>query len=219
MKTVDMPPWTASALTSYQSCPYKWYKERITKEWQMPRGEAAIWGERVHKALENAVNRGDPLPENCAKYAPLVEKVKAMPGEHLAEYKFAIGRDFLPAPWTSCWSRGIADLVVRKDDTAVILDYKTGKRKPSDQLKLYAGYAFVHFPEVKTVHTGFIWLKDNKIDRSVYSREQLPDIWNDFLPIVARMRLSFENNDWPQRPNGLCRNWCPCRDCPFNGGK
>lgn len=214
-----MPPWTASSLSSYQTCPYKWFKERISKEFQMPRGEAAIWGEKVHKALENAVNNGDPLPENCAKYKPIVDKVVSMPGEHLAEHKFAISDAFEPAPWTKCWSRGIADLVVKQGDTAVILDYKTGKRKPSSQLMLYAGYAFVHFPEVEKVHTGFIWLKDHKIDRDTYTREQLPDIWNEFLPVVARMRLSFEKDNWPQRPNGLCKAWCPCTDCPFHGGK
>lgn len=212
-----MPPWTVSSLNSYTTCPYKWFKERVTREFVMPRGEAAIWGERVHKAFENAVNLDIQLPEAYSKYAPLVEQIKKMPGEHMAEHKFAIDEAFKPAPWRSSWSRGVADLVVKKDGSAVIFDYKTGKRKPSDQLMLYAGYAFVHFPEVEKVHTGFIWLKEHKVDRSTYTRDQLPDIWAEFLPVVARMKKSFETGDFPKRPNGLCRSYCPCRNCPYCG--
>lgn len=217
MSKIIMPPWTASSLNSYTTCPYKWFKERVTKEFTMPRGEAALWGERVHKALENAVNTGDDLPETYAKFKPLVAKVRSLPGEHLAEHKFAIDENFAPAPWRSSWSRGIADLVVKQGDSCVILDYKTGKRKPSDQLMLYAGYAFVHFPEVKRVHTGFIWLKEHKTDRAAYTRDQLPDIWGEFLPAVARMKKSFETGDFPKRPNGLCRAWCPVKNCKFCG--
>lgn len=213
-----MPPWSASSLNAFTTCPYKFLKEKITKEFTMPPGEAALWGTRVHKLLENAVNLGEPIPDPYKDLQALADKVRSLPGEHLAEYKFAIGKDFKPASsWWHSWSRGIADLIVKAGDTAVIIDYKTGKRKPSDQLKLYAGYAFAHFPEIERVQTGFIWIKERKTDRAEYKREELPEIWQTFLPTVAQLQRACESGEFPKRPNGLCRKWCPVKNCPYCG--
>ena len=140
----------------------------------------------------------------------------ALPGQKLPEYKFALSRDFQPADWKQSWSRGIADLVVVHKDKALVADYKTGKRKPTEQLDLYAAYTFAHFPEVQEVTTMFIWLKDRKIDRNPIQRTELPMIWQGLLPRAAKLESAYERDSWPPRPSGLCNGWCGVKTCKYN---
>ena len=58
--------------------------------------EESLYGQKIHKLFENAVNWGDPLPKDYKSYEPLVEKIKAMPGEKLPEFRFSITEDFQP---------------------------------------------------------------------------------------------------------------------------
>lgn len=213
-----LPPWTASSIDAFMTCPHKYYRLRVARDVKdLPMGDQALWGSRVHKSFENAVNWGDPLPPDCKQWEPLVKKICALPGEKMAEYKFSIDEDLKQCPWKEAWSRGAADLVIRKGDTVIILDYKTGKRKPSDQLSLYAGFAFAYWPDVKTVHTAYIWLKDKAIDRKTWTAEQKHEIWDLWIPLVARLQRCVEKGDWPKRPSGLCKHWCPVKDCQFYG--
>lgn len=208
-----LPAWTASSLAMFTNCPYRYYRQRVAKDVKDQLSEVAAWGIKVHKAFEDHVNYGVALPEGLDQWAPLATKIKAMTGEKLPEYRFSVGEDHKPCLWKDAWSRGQADLVVRNGSTVVILDYKTGKRKPSDQLALYAGYAFDYWPEVTKVMTAFVWLKEKKIDRSSYERKDIPTIWGLWLPTVARLRIAHEKNEWPKRPCGLCRGYCPVADC------
>ena len=50
---------------------------------------------------------------------------------------------------------------------AIVMDYKTGKRKPTEQLDLYAAYVFHHYPDVQEVTTVFVWLKEKKLDKKL----------------------------------------------------
>lgn len=214
-----IPPWSASSVDAYMTCPHKFYRLRVARDVKdFPPSDAVVLGRKLHKAFENAVNLNEPLPESCAQWQSLVEIIKALPGEKLPEYDFTLDEFHTPKCHRSlAWTRGIADLIVKRGTEAIILDYKTGKRKPSEQLALYAAYAFAYWPELQTVHTCFVWLKDRKMDKKTYRREDAAGIWQYWLPLVARMRKSYETGDWPCRPSGLCKSWCPVTDCKFQG--
>ena len=95
----------------------------------------------------------------------------------------------------------------------MVLDYKTGKRKPSEQLDLYAAYIFAHYPEVEDVKTIFVWLKEQKTDKKRFNRDELPIIWREFIPKVARLESAYNRDSWPAKPSGLCNGWCPVKTC------
>lgn len=212
-----MKAWTYSSLEKYQTCPKQYYHLRVIKDVVDPPSEHTVWGESVHTALEDFISRDIPLPDEMHHWASFMLKVKRLKGTKLVEKKFSIDENFLPCDWDRAWSRGIVDLTVLSGDTAIVIDYKTGKRKPSDQLSLYAAYVFAHYPEVQSVSTAFIWLKDRKLDKEAFTRDDIADIWQRFLPTVAKISSSLETNKWPARPSGLCRQWCHVLTCDHNG--
>jgi hypothetical protein len=178
-----------------------------------PETDATIWGTKVHTAFENCIQHGTPLPEGMTHWQPIADKFAALPGEKLVEYKFSIDRDFQPAPWKESWSRGIADLVVRHNGKVLLVDWKTGKRKPSEQLQLYAGFTKAYWPDTVEVQTAFVWLREKKITKDKFADTQVPMIWQGFMPRVRRLERAYENDTWPTRPSGLCRGWCSVKSC------
>lgn len=219
-----MPPWTYSQLDSFENCPKKFYHLKVIRDVVEPPTVHTDWGTKVHTALENYIKDGECLPEGMTQWDNLAKKLAALPGEKHTEIKFAVDKGFQPCDWKQSWSRGIADLLVVHKDKAVVIDYKTGKRKPTEQLDLYANYVFHHYPQVNVVSTGFVWLKDRRIDWNFgrdegkpFSRGEVPFVWNSFLPRIRKLESAYERDKWPAKTSGLCKAWCPVLSCEFNG--
>lgn len=212
-----MPPWTFSHLDSFTTCPRKFYEIRVARTVIDPPNVHNEWGDKVHKALEARGRDGILLPEGMQQWEPVAAKILALPGEKKWEQKYALDSSFNPTEWHLAWTRGIADVDITSGSTGGVFDWKTGKRKLTDQLRLYAAYKFASQPQLEVVHTGFVWLKDRKIDKETVTRAEVPAIWGKFLPTVRKLELAYQRDSWPARPNGLCRNYCPCTGCPHNG--
>jgi PD-(D/E)XK nuclease superfamily len=210
---MTMPAWTYSRLEKFETCPKQFYHLKVAKDTHEPPTVHTEWGKEVHTAFENWTLNNTPLPEGMTQWQSIANKVTNLPGKKKPEFQLALTDSFQPADWDSAWTRGIADLLILSGDTAAVLDYKTGKRKPSEQLKLYAAYAFAYYPNLKYVDTGFVWLKEQKITSERVTREELPLVWQEFLPRVAKLRSAYERDSWPARPSGLCRGWCPVKSC------
>jgi CRISPR/Cas system-associated exonuclease Cas4 (RecB family) len=201
-----------SSISSFETCPKRHYIIKVAKEVTEPPTEALTWGNTVHKALELRLRDGTELPAKLSKYEQYAKKLTAMSGSLLVEEEIALTRDFERVGWwdRAAWLRGKLDVAVVDGTKAAILDWKTGSRKPdNDQLNLFAGLAFAVLPDVQTVSTGFIWLKEGKFDKRVFTREQTPVIWQDFLPRIERVERAHAENKWPAKPSGLCRAYCP----------
>lgn len=212
-----MPPWTYSQIDSFESCPRKFYHLKVVRDVVDPPSQHAEWGTRVHTAMENYVKDQEPLPEGMTHWKGIADKITKLPGEKFCEMKMSLDKNFQPTEWKTSWSRGIADLTVVNGKKAATLDYKTGRRKPSEQLELYAAYTFAYFPDVQQVTTMYVWLKEKKVDKATYERDQLPMIWQGMLPRVRKLESAYERDKWPAKPSGLCKSWCPCMECEFNG--
>lgn len=214
--------WSYSALTAFETCPRRFQLTRVTKQVREPQTEATIWGNKVHKALEDFAKSGKPLSPDLEKYAKYVKKIQSYEGKRVVEERVALDRNFRPTTWMAkdVWVRGIIDIGVVGSEKAYLLDWKTGKRRPdSNQLKLFAALAFAMYPWVDKVVTGFIWLKTSEFDKEVFTRDQLPEIWNEFLPRLSRVAIAYDQDKWTPKPSGLCKNWCPVgrQHCEFCG--
>lgn len=138
------------------------------------------------------------------------------------EQKLAVNERFQKTGYfdKDVWLRCIADVVVVKGDRAFVGDWKTGRRAnihDSDQLQLSAAVIFTHKPWVKSIINAYLWLREGATTSETYTREDVPSIWQKFLPRVARVEESIKQNKFPQRPSGLCRAYCPVHTCPHNG--
>jgi hypothetical protein len=212
---MNLPAWTFSQLEKFETCPKQFYHVRVAKDVIEPQTEATLWGSKVHTAMEDRIRDGTPLPEGMEQWEGFAKQICAMPGEKLAEEKMALDKSFQPAEWDNAWTRGIADMLIVHGNKAATLDYKTGKRKLTHQLMLYAAYTFAYYPEVETVTTGFVWLRDKKIDRETFTRADISTIWGTFLPKVRKLEIAYEKDKWIARPSGLCNGWCPVKSCEF----
>jgi len=215
-------PWSYSSLTAFETCPRRFKATRITKEAHEAQTDATTHGNEVHKAIELHMKNTAYLPEKYASYLPLVEKVRRTPGNKLVEFKFALTQAFKPTEFFArdAWCRGVIDFAVVQPESAVVLDWKTGKVKDDhDQLKMFAATTFANHPYLKKVKTGYVWLAHNVLTSETFEKTDTPGIWQEFLPRVQRMIHAADKDDFPPKPSGLCTSWCPLtrKQCEFSG--
>jgi hypothetical protein len=215
-------PWTYSQLEAFETCPKQYFHTNVLREYPFEKSEASLWGDRVHDALERRVRDGVPLPNEMAQWNGITQKLLSLPGDKYTEQKMAIDRAFQPVNYYDkerAWTRGKIDLTIVHNEEAVIADYKTGKKKPSEQLYLYCTYVFAKFTQVNKISSAFLWLKDRKVEKNTVHRGDIPSIWQRLLPRVSRLDAAYQQDKWPPTPNGLCRQYCPVLGCEFNGRK
>ena len=216
--------WSFSALSSWETCPFRHMKTRVEKTVTEPQTEALAWGSRVHTALEDYVKKRTPLPEGMEPYQPMIEKIVeagSKPGRVMeAEQKLCLNKDLRPTEYFAkdAYLRVITDLNIENSGKLLIIDYKTGKPNPnSEQLQLSAAAMMQTRPWVTEVKNTFLWLQDGSTTQEVYTREDLSGIWENFLPRATKMEAAIAAGNAPKRPSGLCRNHCPVHSCDFNG--
>lgn len=219
-------PWSYSSLTSFETCPRKHYEERIAKSVKRPEFKQAQEGTDFHKIVEDYLNEGKEFEH---KYKPqamtCLEEICSLEQEPhtklFTEYKIAVTRDLKPTTWESsdCYARGIMDLFqVSSQDSAFVGDWKTGRSDPfSTQLKLSALMVMSHYTEVNKVLVRYEWLKEGHHTKAVIHRDFLLQDWKKFTVRADRLERAVEENNWPEKPSGLCKKYCPVENCRHNG--
>jgi hypothetical protein len=207
-------PWSFSSLNKFVTCPNQYLETKVLHNFKDEQGDVALWGEYVHKCIEDAVNSSAALPDNVKKYGPQIWiAIDGLKNAH-AEVELALDNKFYPCEWDHAWVRGIIDLLKISGNEALALDWKLGKIKPdSKQLKLFALLIFHHRPEVDIVHTSFEWLQFNQNTKETFTRDQIPELWQVFVGDLAQYVRAFKTDVWQKRPSGLCNGWCPVESC------
>jgi RecB family exonuclease len=117
------------------------------------------------------------------------------------------------------WVRGIADLLIIDDEnlTARVVDYKTGNNKYPDreQLRLMALMVFVHFPHIRKVSGGLLFVVKNDLVKASFLRGEAEEYWWDYRTRVARIEKAHETGVWNPKPTPLC-GWCVVKTCEHN---
>jgi predicted RecB family nuclease len=209
-----------SRLSTFENCPQQFDYLYVTKNVQVVESEAMAYGTRVHEALEMYAKSRDEkyLTRETRKWKSLIDRLLEKKGTHLYEYQMAVTPELEPCDWMAkdVWLRGIADVLVVDGDTAYCLDWKTGKvRDNPTQLQLFACMVFLHFPEVKTVKTAFVWLKFDQVTDMVYKRSMFDPMWRNLMQRFDYAQETIDLGVFEAKPSGLCR-WCAARDiCPY----
>jgi hypothetical protein len=216
--------WSYSSLALYQQCPKKYYHLKVAKDIKEPLGEAIIFGNEIHKIAEEYVGKGRPIPEKYNHIEPALKSLKDMPGEKLCENKLGLTAELEPCGFfdKNVWWRGVADLIILQGDTALTVDYKTGKSSKYAELKqleIVSLAIFKHFPEVKKVKAGLMFLFADDFIKTAYLSDSQQELWGGWISDVGQLRASVENNMWNPKPNFTCRGWCPVTSCDHNEGE
>jgi CRISPR/Cas system-associated exonuclease Cas4 (RecB family) len=211
--------WSFSSLKEYINCPRQYQELKVLKRYEKKATEQMLYGTVVHKACEDYVAEGKPLEKNYQRFKPVLDSLVEIPGTKYPEYEMALTPDKQPCAFNDDgrWVRGIVDLLIVDDDHAFIVDYKTGSNRYPDpkQLKLMALMTFAHFPKVKVIKAGLLFVMHESFMSEEYTRDQIPKLWNYFSTDLERLKISYENNIWNPNPTPLC-GWCPVKTCEFH---
>jgi CRISPR/Cas system-associated exonuclease Cas4 (RecB family) len=211
--------WSYSSLKDYTGCPKRYYEIKVAKNYEVPTSQQMLYGKEVHKALEDYVRDGTPLPKNYERFKSMVDELIAIPGVKYPEYEMGLTHDKKACEFNdpNRWVRGIADLVIVDGDTAFIIDYKTGGNKYPDpkQLRLMSLMVFEHFPEVNHIKAGLLFVMHNSFITEEYNRAEIEASWAHFTAPLALLKHSYESGKWVPNPTPLCR-YCPVHSCEFN---
>lgn len=214
--------WSYSSIKMFDQCPKKYYHLRVIKDVVDPPNEAAIYGKDFHSAAEHYVRDDTPLPPQFAFVKDTLDNLKHLPGDKYCEHEMGLTENLEPCGFKDpeVWWRGIADLLIINGDEARCIDYKTGKSaKYADtgQLELMALAIFKHFPQVKKVKAGLLFVISKNFIKDSYMAEQQDKMWTKWLTEYRRMKSAYNNNVWNPRPSGLCHKHCLVLECPHNG--
>ena len=216
--------WSYSSLALYQQCPKKYYHLRVAKDIKEPMSEAMSFGNAIHKIAEEYVGKGVPIPEQYKEIEPALLAIRNMEGEKLCENKLGLTADLEPCGFfdKKVWWRGIADIIILQGDRALTIDYKTGKKSQYadlKQLEVVSLAIFKHFPQVKKVKAGLMFLFADDFIKADYLPDNQEEAWTPWISEVGQLQASVENNVWNAKPNFTCRGWCPVTSCVHNQGK
>ena len=214
--------WSFSSLKQFTNCPRQYYEVRVAQNVQTKVTQQMLYGTEVHKALEDYVRDGKELPLNYKRFKPMIDALLSVPGERYVEHKMALNESRKQCKFDApeYWVRGIVDLMIVDDDTAFIVDYKTGSNRYPDpkQLKLMELMTFEHFPAVERIKGGLLFVMHDSFMPEEYLRKDISKLWLDFAQSLMRMTVAYEKNVWTPNPTGLC-GWCPVTSCEFYRSK
>lgn len=204
-------PLSFSRLSTFEQCPKKFEYLYIAKSVQDLGSVHTEYGTRVHEALEKVATGAGQHTEESKPFATILAKIMAQPGQHYYEHQMALNADKQPCDWFApdIWVRSIIDVLVLQGEKAWVGDYKSGRIKDDPtQLQLFAAMTFIHFPEVQTVKTSYIWLLKGEVTSLTYTRNMLPHLWLSLDQRFGRVQDAVDLGVFSAKPSGLCR-WCP----------
>ena len=211
--------WSFSALSVFRTCRKKFYHLKIARDVKDGDSEAAAEGKLVHDCMFKRVIKGTALPlglkpheKTAAAYA---DRIKAC-DDAQGEIKLCLNDRLEPVEWFAkdAWVRAVVDLLMLKGTTAILVDWKTGKRKDNfEQLKLSAALLSRYMPEIEKFVLVFEWLRDKERSSITITKDEMKGVWLELLPQVMEIEEAKKTTDFPATPSGLC-GWCPVTSCP-----
>jgi len=209
------PALSPSSIADFEGCPKRWHEVKILKKYPFVQTESLTYGNDVHEKLEHYTKFQTPLPEHLEYVAPVIDALREGGYVLVAELELGITKDWDPCGFwdKNCFLRGKVDLVAVNQKQAILIDWKTGKRKPDPfQLQIY-GAILYQLLSLERVDAGFAWLKTQESDAYSITAENFPEIVTDIMQRTDKMRQMYEQQDFPARTSPLCC-WCPAlNDC------
>ena len=213
--------WSHSSLKDFEGCARRYHEVKVLKNYPFQETEQTRYGKDLHKAAEDYVRDGTPIPPQFEFVKPTIDALLTKPGRKLPEHEMGLTIDLQPCGFKdeNVWVRGIADLLIVDDDglTAWVIDYKTGNNRypDTDQLKLMSLLTFAHFPHIREIKSALLFVVKDTIVKYRMSVEEVEKGWWEYRQRVSKLSSAFENDVWNPTQTPLC-GWCQVKTCEFN---
>lgn len=198
-----------SSLKLWRTCPAQYRAKYIDKCVVSQDSPALRRGREVHEQLDAALQGRSAVPDAYARYAPLVQTLRAKGARPEASY--GMTADGTPCGFDDpkAWLRGRIDVEMVSGDNALLLDWKTGQYRVDEfQADVYAALLRAIHPGL-TIEFSFVYLDVGRTATCT------PD--KDALRRVQAIAEACESDTMHQpRPCWACR-FCPVRTCIHNG--
>ena len=214
--------WSFSSLKTFEQCPKKYYHLKVAKDVVDTPHEAALYGSSVHKAAEEHIRDGKPMPKKYSYMEPILESLKKIPGDKYCELELGLTKDLAPCAFKApdVWWHGIVDLLIVNPSSGVahMIDYKTSKSAryaDTKQLDLMATAVFAHFPDVTKIKSALLFVVSNEFVRKDHYAIKAKEYIDGVKPTIQRLEQALETEVWNPITGPLCR-FCPVRTCEHN---
>lgn len=202
--------YSYSTLKQFDTCPRAYLHKHVLRSVKDKYTGDRTGGMDAHAVLEKAVLSGEPATSPETPYCASV--LQSMPAGVVgyAEAKLAVDEHFAATEFfsTSAWLRGMLDYLAVDKRTAVVLDWKFGKRYVDMfQLDVFALLVFRAY-NVQTVRAAFVWEQARATDKKTYTSDMVPQLASAVLARVQRIEDAMSANNWPMQPSPLCK-YCP----------
>lgn len=210
-------------MSDFEKCRYLAklkYIDRIPEpERPLPKGKtehAHVRGSRIHDGAELFVRGGVELLPELENFREDYEELRDLYEQKLVELEgeWAVNTEWEPVAWDSAnaWCRMKLDAFVRtSDDSARVIDYKTGRRqgneiKHTEQGQIYQLSTFLRHPELNNIQVEFWYTDLGEKDIKTYTRVQGTAYFDKYMKRLSAVTTS-ENFD--PNPNAFSCKWCP----------
>ena len=201
---MSLPKVSPSRLDRLATCPRYVFDDRDTKA-QEARQEAMDSGTSFHEVLERVAKAQNPAIE--------IGQIPDFSSRRCAEFAWSAVAGIISAgasisgvevefPESSVCRRGRADLVLKYDNTAVIVDWKLVRSVSNYELQLigYAISAFESDPAVEYVRTLVVSPAIEHVEDVTYARTDLDSMRRKITDLMELVQNPFV----PGRPGDAC---------------
>lgn len=209
--------WSFSFLNSFEQCPHKTWHRYVLKDVPYVETPEQKKGNEVHTAMEHRL-KGKPLPKHLDRYehfaAPL-GKYEIQP-----EMKLGVDKDGGPCGFfdKGVWGRGKIDVPIVVGDSAVILDWKTGKVwEDPFELQVQAVLLKARYSGLERIVGSYVWLNESRVGVT-YDLSDIDRTWDKIDTIMDEVGHREKMGVWEKKPGKLCA-WCPVKNCEHNPGR
>ena len=206
--------YSYTRINDWRNCPRQFNEVHVLKNYKKTFGPAAQAGIEKHKILENALKTGDfrGVSENFHRKTSELLTLLQFKGAE-AEREAALTKDLRPVTFWSkdskLWLRGKIDVCLPQNDTAIVIDWKTGNpknHKDDLQAKIYGALLSQEFKKVAC--WIYFAIDGINFEYTIDTAEALAEVQNLIGAIDA-------DEDYNPKPSGLC-GYCPVTLCEYN---
>lgn len=217
--------WSYSNWEVYDRCPFQYHGRKVLKQPE-PVSDSLQAGRDFHTQIAHFITLPDaPVPERPVhdRIKPIVLQLRDTE-DKVVEQQWAFTRQWKPTGWfakqpKAAWLRVILDVgVVYPDKTAIVGDWKTGRRYDSndDQMELFALAIFAHSPWVEEADTRLWYVDGGEEICKGFKITEAPALAAKWEERAERM---LADREFVAKPNDKCKFCIRARsgggDCKF----